>query len=108
MLSEIILNQNLKPHPMKAKVFQFKPADFGTDYLTIKGIYKFGSVTSLGEYVYVEYIFDWQLMSLFVQIPITTYVAPPSNAVNPHRWDKPLALLLIIIALIFAWTFFTN
>lgn len=84
---------------MKAKVFQFDPKDYNTTYEVVKGIYIYGHVVDLGKQVAIEYTYEWQLMSLFSQIPNTTYVAPPPPESVRHPWDKTLTVVLAMVVI---------
>jgi hypothetical protein len=86
---------------MEPKAFQFNPQDYATTYETIKSIYHYGYVVKIGNQVAVEYTFEWQLLSLFSQIP-NTKMHPPiveRVRVERHSWDKPVAVGILLLLL---------
>lgn len=90
------------------KSFQFNPADYNTDYNTIKNLH-YGAVVSLGQNVSIEYRNDQDLINLFAMIANTknhpTIPAPPVSAQN--KYDKPIALILLPFLIAYLiWLFF--
>lgn len=93
---------------MKEKVFQFNPEDYGTTYEVVKGIYIYGAVAKIGNQIAIAYTYEWQLMSLFVQMPTTTYTPPVPVPAKPSTLaDKMAAITIAVLCGVFLiWLYF--